>query len=71
MSRYKEQALASVAGKEHNLNDNLVKLAHSWQTTFGNAFPTDPVGDPVVVSRALIFTWGQYFTQCNVASPKA
>jgi hypothetical protein len=64
LSRYKEQALATIAGKEDELNDNLVKLAYSWQTTFGNGYPTEPVGDPVVVSRALILKWRHFFSQC-------
>ena len=64
LSRYKEQARATIAGKEDELNDNLVKLAYRWQTTFGNGYPTEPVGDPAVVSQALILKWRRFFSPC-------
>jgi hypothetical protein len=91
------------------LNDELVKLAYEWQTSFQNSnkssksnknsnkndkskngkreeegdgdgdgevhdyhdyhdyhdHPTEPVGDPVVVSTALITKWGRYFSACD------
>ena len=47
------------------LNDDLVKLAYGWQTTFGNGHPTEPVGDPATLSRALITKWGRFFALCN------
>ena len=66
--RYKQQALAtSAGGSAYNLNGELVKLAHGWQTTFGNGHPTEPVGDPAVVSKALISKWARFFAPCNGA----
>ena len=34
------------------------KLSHAWQTEFGNAFATEPVGGAVEVSRAVRDKWG-------------
>jgi hypothetical protein len=76
------------------LNDELVKLAYEWQTSFQSSnknnkskskskngkqeqekadgeghdyhdHPTEPVGDPAVVSTALITKWGRYFSACD------
>lgn len=71
----KEQALATIA--EHgpaatpdpeNLNTTkdarLAMLAYKFQTAFGNGYPLDPVGDPAVVSAALLSKWGRFFTAC-------
>ena len=89
------------------MNDELVKLAYEWQTSFQSSnknsnkngksksnkndkskskngkreeegygdgdgeghdyhdHPTEPVGDPAVVSTALITKWGRYFSACD------
>ena len=46
------------------LNAALVKLAYEFQTAFGNGYPTEPVGDPALVSAALIAKWGHFFAAC-------
>jgi hypothetical protein len=47
-----------------SLKPALVTLAYEFQTAFGNEYPVEPVGDPAVVSAALISKWGRFFSAC-------
>ena len=66
---YRQQALADAAqGKpfdQREMGARLIQLAYEWQTTFGNGYPTQPVGDAVKVSTALISAWGRFFSACT------
>jgi hypothetical protein len=53
------------AGKPAKLHDELVKLAFTWQTTYGNGYPTDASGDPMAISTALISKYKHYFAACK------
>jgi alpha-N-acetylglucosaminidase len=48
-----------------SLNPALITLAYEFQTAFGNGYPMEPVGDPAVVSAALISKWGRFFSACT------
>ena len=36
-----------------------------WQTTFGNGYPTEPVGDAVAVAAALREKYAPFFSACH------
>ena len=44
-------------------------MAFEFQTSFGNGYPVEPVGDPAVISAILIVKWGRFFTTCARGSP--
>ena len=41
------------------------KLAYDWQTSWGNKYPTEPVGEPVAPSRALYAKYARFFASCG------
>ena len=55
---------ALIPDGEQTLQAALVKLAYEWQTSFGNGYPLEPIGDPVKISTALISKWGRFFGAC-------
>ena len=42
----------------------LTTMAYEFQTAFSHGYPTETVGDPAVVSAALMSKWGRFFTAC-------
>ena len=66
---YTEQALVDAAQhkpfNQNALHTKLVNLAYQWQTSFGNGYPTQPVGDPATVSKDLVSKWGRFFGACS------
>jgi hypothetical protein len=66
---YTEQAISDATAKksfdQKAMNAKLAKLAFEWQTSFGNGYPTEPVGDCVVESTKLISKWGHFFDACE------
>eukprot|EP01050_Picozoa_sp_SAG11_P009784 SAG11_NODE_945_length_6430_cov_8.027800_1_plen_178_part_00 len=67
---YTQDAMASIAARGQNLssdtlNAELVKLAYEWQTSFGNGYPMEPVGESVGVSTVLISKWRRFFSTCS------
>ena len=67
VSRYMQHAL--VPNGEQTLSAALVKLAYEWQTSFGNGYPLEPIGDPVTISTALVSKWRRFFVTCNEIEP--
>ena len=47
------------------MSAKLVKHAYEWQTAFGNGYPTEPAGDVVAVSTAVMSKWGHFFGACD------
>lgn len=65
---YLEQGLLDAAGgrsfDRKAMTRRLAELAHTWQTDFGNKYPTLPSGDPVDMSIALHEKYAHHFASC-------
>ena len=63
------QALQDVeAGRRFNaaaVSVAYAAMAFTWQTTFGNGYPIEPVGDAVAVSTALRNEYAPFFVGCS------
>ncbi len=42
--------------------------AYTFQNTFGNPYPLNPVGDPVVISKAMYAKYAPFYAACGAAA---
>ena len=66
---YLNQALQDASAGRPSFDAATASAAYAsrmftWQTTFGNGYPTEPEGDAVVVSTALRSKYAPFFSSC-------